>query len=59
MRVWLDDERPKPSDFDIHVKDPESAIALLKAGLVSHLSLDHDLGLQLGGAIRLYGCRLD
>ena len=46
MRVWLDDERPKPYDFDVHVNDPESAIALLNEGYVTHLSLDHDLGLQ-------------
>jgi hypothetical protein len=46
MRVWLDDERPMPSDFDIHVRTADEAIELLKTGKVTFISLDHDLGDQ-------------
>lgn len=44
MNVWLDDERPMPSDYDVHVKTAEEAIKLLETGNVSKISLDHDLG---------------
>jgi Cyclic-phosphate processing Receiver domain len=44
MRVWLDDLRPAPPGFDVHVTTANEAIALLKTGSVTHLSLDHDLG---------------
>ena len=44
MRVFLDDKRPMPADFNIHVKTAQEAIALLKTGNVIHISLDHDLG---------------
>lgn len=52
MRVWLDDERPPPDDSWIHVRTPEDAVALLTAGDVTDLSLDHDLGLTGGGRER-------
>ena len=44
LRVWLDDVRPMPDDFDCHVRTAQDAIALLKAGRVGCISLDHDLG---------------
>jgi len=44
MRVWLDDIRPMPADFDIHVKTADDAIRLLQTGKVTAISLDHDLG---------------
>lgn len=44
MKVWLDDVREMPSNFDIHVKTANEAIALLKTGNVICISLDHDLG---------------
>lgn len=44
MNVWLDDERPMPSDYHIHVRTAEDAIALLETGKVTKISLDHDLG---------------
>lgn len=44
LRVWLDDERPLPSNFDVHVKTADEAIALLKQGNVDVISLDYDLG---------------
>ena len=47
MRVWLDDERPAPDGW-VHVRTPEEAIELLRGGGVEELSLDHDLGLDVG-----------
>ena len=44
MRVWLDDVRPKPDDFDVHIKDIKSAKELVITGRVTFLSFDHDLG---------------
>jgi hypothetical protein len=44
MRVWLDDERPKPAGYDSHVKSAIEAIELLKTKTVTVISLDHDLG---------------
>ena len=43
MRVYLDDERSTPAGW-VRVFWPDEAIALLEAGLVSEISLDHDLG---------------
>ena len=43
LKVYLDDERTAPEGW-VRVKTPAQAIALLDAGMVSHLSLDHDLG---------------
>jgi hypothetical protein len=44
FKVWLDDVRPMPSAFDIHVKTASEAIAMLAKGNVYSISLDHDLG---------------
>lgn len=43
MKVFLDDLRPAPDGW-IRVFWPDEAIALLKTGTVTDLSLDHDLG---------------
>lgn len=43
MRVFLDDERQTPEGW-VRVYWPSEAIALLEAGGVEELSLDHDLG---------------
>jgi len=43
MRVYLDDERQAPAGW-VRVWWPDEAIALLEAGDVTDLSLDHDLG---------------
>ena len=48
MRVWLDDVREAPAGWT-HVTTPEEAIELLRAGDVTDISLDHDLGLWEGG----------
>jgi hypothetical protein len=44
MKVWLDDIRPMPPGFDVHVRTAGEAIALLRRGGVRLISLDHDLG---------------
>jgi len=44
LRLWLDDERPMPAGFDVHVKTANEAISLIRSGGVSIVSLDHDLG---------------
>lgn len=49
MKVWLDDERPMPSDFNVHVKTASEAILLVRSGRVSEISLDHDLGEERTG----------
>ena len=43
MKVYLDDLRPCPEGW-VPVRTALEAIALLAAGGVTHLSLDHDLG---------------
>ena len=43
MKVYLDDDRKTPEGWT-RVYWPEEAIALLKTGEVSEISLDHDLG---------------
>ena len=43
MKVYLDDERKTPEGW-YRVYEPSQAIALLESGLVTHISLDHDLG---------------
>lgn len=43
MKVFLDDERQTPEGW-VRVYWPDEAIALLRSGEVTHLSLDHDLG---------------
>lgn len=50
MKIFLDDERKTPSGY-IGVKDPNVCIGLLvlNKGNVEILSLDHDLGIFVGG----------
>ena len=43
LKVYLDDERTAPEGWS-SLKTPDAVIALLERGMVSHLSLDHDLG---------------
>lgn len=49
IKLWLDDHRLMPDDFNVWAKDATSAIAIIKTGRVSHISLDHDLGTELSG----------
>lgn len=43
MKVFLDDLRTEPDGW-VRVFWPDQAIALLDSGLVTDISLDHDLG---------------
>jgi hypothetical protein len=43
MKIYLDDERPTPDRW-IGVRWPDEVIAHLETGLVTDVSLDHDLG---------------
>jgi hypothetical protein len=43
LKIYLEDERPTPDGWHT-CRWPEEVIELLKAGGVTHLSLDHDLG---------------
>lgn len=48
MKLWLDDVRVMPDDYDVWCRRAEDAIAILKSGIVvSEISLDHDLGLDI------------
>jgi len=51
VKVWLDDRRPAPEGW-VHVRTPEEAIELLRGGGVEEISLDHDLGLDVGARER-------
>ena len=44
INLWLDDKRPMPSNYDLHVYTAQDAIAALESGNVVSVSLDHDLG---------------
>lgn len=48
-KVWLDDERPMPEEFDLHVRTAREAMELIKSGVVHKISLDHDLGEKSNG----------
>jgi hypothetical protein len=43
MRLWLDDRRPAPPDFELVVSNAQDAIDLIQTGDVTYCSLDHDL----------------
>lgn len=49
MKLYLDDQRPLPNDYDILVREAKNAIELLKTGLITEISLDHDLGKDSSG----------
>lgn len=49
MKVWVDDVRPMPPDFDIWLRNADAAIRTLRTGGVTHMSLDHDLGEEKTG----------
>lgn len=44
MKIWLDDVRPMPQGYDLHVMTASEAIAILERGNVEEISFDHDLG---------------
>jgi hypothetical protein len=44
MKLWVDDVRKMPVDYDVWAKTASEAIAKLQTGEVTAISLDHDLG---------------
>lgn len=49
IRLWLDDIRQIPDDFDVWVKNPRQAISIITSKKVEFISFDHDLGHNLTG----------
>lgn len=49
IKLWLDDIRPMPNNFNYHVKTAHEAIDILKTGNVIEISLDNDLGPEEAG----------
>ncbi len=48
MRIYLDDLRAPPEGFRL-CRTAQEAIALLRSGVVTFMSFDHDLGTVLTG----------
>lgn len=48
MRIWLDDIRPMPAEFDVWLHTADQAITAIKLGGVTAISLDHDLADETG-----------
>ncbi len=44
MKLWLDDKRPMPPEYDEHVLTAQDAIESIVMFHVTDISLDHDLG---------------
>ena len=44
MKLWIDDVRPMPSDFDLWAKTADEAVRMLIDKDITHISFDHDLG---------------
>jgi hypothetical protein len=44
MRLYLDDVRVTPHNFDLRAYTADEAIELLETGQVDFISFDHDLG---------------
>ena len=44
VRLWLDDLRPIPPDYNQWAKTAQEAISAVDSGNVAHISFDHDLG---------------
>lgn len=51
MRIWLDDIRKIPEDFDIHIKSYNDAKIYITGykNKIKHISFDHDLGTSKTG----------
>ncbi|MDN5500157.1 MAG: hypothetical protein L0G80_09525, partial [Shewanella sp.] len=43
MKIFLDDERLAPTGW-LHARWPDEVISCLAKGMVTDISLDHDLG---------------
>lgn len=47
MKIWLDDIREMPEEYDVWAKTADQAILALQTGNVTHMSFDHDLGMEM------------
>lgn len=54
LDVWLDDTRPAPEGW-LWCQHVHEVVALLKAGRVRRLELDHDLGMMPDGRLEKSG----
>jgi len=48
MKLWLDDLRPIPNDYDIWCRTAAQAIWALENYIITHISFDNDLGTGFG-----------
>jgi len=49
MRLWIDDVRPMPDDYDLWAKTAIEAKVYIGSNLdITHVSFDHDLGDENG-----------
>lgn len=55
MKLWVDDERKMPEDFDIHAKSYVEALCAIQLKDITHVSLDHDLGTNPDGTLAKTG----
>jgi hypothetical protein len=53
VKLWLDDVRKMPEDFDFWAKTVEEAKTIIMERGVTHISFDHDLGLMKEDGIEL------
>lgn len=44
IRIWLDDVRPMPSNFNMWCKSYKEVIDIIQFNRIEHISFDHDLG---------------
>lgn len=44
MRIWFDDIRPMPNGYDVHMVSAYEVIKAIHSGVVTKVSLDHDVG---------------
>jgi len=44
IKLWVDDVRPMPNEYNKHAKTAKEAIETVRQGNVIIMSLDHDLG---------------
>ncbi len=49
MKLWIDDERPKPKDFDLVARNYQEALEIIANNEITYISFDHDLGEEKTG----------
>lgn len=59
MKLWLDDIRPMPEGYDVHVTTAQEAISFLETHNVTEISLDHDLGPEEAGTGYSVACWIE